>query len=147
MMMSNKEKLIPFWGVCDLFFVVLYVAQNIFKGKIPLYSDAIASFNFSNSFGSLMPFMLTVLRMLLFISIIYSGLLLYRRNPAGAIIVYLQTPIRFITITPSLFFLLWPLRYIPKSIAIVIAVVMIIFTEAIKIWSIMGWRKSNLNAA
>jgi hypothetical protein len=144
-MKTNNNKII-FWALCDLSFIALYVVQSTIKGRFPIISDIGSGFKSAEGFGVQNIKYIVVLGSLLFVSILVSGLLLLMKNKIGAILVYIQTPIRIISVTPSLYFIFWPLKYIPQMSGVVIAIILFVITEGIKLINTISWHKTIINA-
>jgi hypothetical protein len=82
---------------------------------------------------------------------LFSSFYLLKRNKIGAILSYIQTPFRLLAIIPpSIFFIVWPLKYIfdnPETIAAIItAVTLMLLSEIFKLTSVIIWHK-NLKTA
>jgi hypothetical protein len=124
-----------------LLIIAWWVSRTLIRGDIPLYFEIKTALNTSSSFGNHWPLYATIMVLALYASIIYSGILLTRLNQKAAIVVYIQTPFRFIAATPSLFFAPWPISYfLTDNKQILIAGYLIIFiSEAAKLVSIIPW--------
>ena len=66
------------------------------------------------AFSVLFPIIvLTSISLFLYLSLLFSGYLLIKRNKFGAVLSYFQCPFRLLTFIPiSLFFLTWPVKYV-----------------------------------
>jgi len=142
--MANLPKVIRWWGGIDLAFVVYYVGRTVNRAQIPIYSEIKQALQTSSSFGNSFPMIMTILGLALYISVIFSGVLLFQLKRTGAIIVYLQTPFRLALLMPSLFFISWPLFYLfgKTSLAVVAGIVLVLTSESIKLFSVISWHKS-----
>ena len=146
-MINKTETIVKFWGICDLSFIVIYVATSIIGGRLPVYSDIVAIFTNAESYGSDYIKIFSIVSVILYVSIAYSGWLLWKRDKLGGLIAYIQTPIRIATITPSLYFIFWPLKYISHIIvSVIIMWILLLLTEGIKVYNITQWRKHIVNA-
>ncbi len=115
-------------------------------GQIPFYADITASVNTARSFDHPLPIVITIISLLLNLTLIYSGYLLYCQKPIAAKVANIQTPFRLITlIPPSVFFIIWPLKYIfdnPRAIsAIITYIILILLSESLKTYSVFVWRR------
>ena len=130
-------------------FVVWYLGMNISKGQIPLVHDISSGINTFNSFGFSNLAFLAYFSVLLYLSPILSGTLLLTKKKAGIIISYIQVPFRLLQlIPPSIFFILWPLNSsMNKTIIIVLGILLTIFSEIIKILSLIYWNNKAHNQA
>ena len=105
----------------------------------------------STSFGIPSLSIITFFSLVLYLSLILSGIYLIKHRKAGAILSYIQTPFRLLgLVPPSIFFIIWPLKYIfenPKAIsAIITFVVLMLLSEFLKLTSVIMWRKNTLTA-
>lgn len=144
--MMNIKRIIGIWGILDFCSIGWYLLWRILHGQMPFYADITASVDTARSFEHPSPIIITIISLLLNLTLIYSGCLLYYQKPIAAIVVYIQTPFRLITlIPPSVFFITWPLKYIfnnPKAIsAIITFVTLILLSESLKTYSIFVWRR------
>jgi hypothetical protein len=145
--MSDLKRIITFWGVFDLCSIGWFLGWRLLDGHIPIYYDISRSIKSITSFG-IPPFsIITLFSLALYLSLIVSGIYLIKHNEIGAILSYIQTPFRLLTlIPPSIFFILWPLQYIfenPKAIsAIITLVVLMLLSEFLKLTSVVMWRKT-----
>jgi hypothetical protein len=149
--MTKFSKIISFWGLCDLGYISWYLIWNIFQKQIPFYSDFIKSTEAASSLGYQLPIWLAVVTFILYLSMLFSSFYLLKRNKIGAILSYIQTPFRLLAIIPpSIFFIVWPLKYIfdnPETIAAIItAVTLMLLSEIFKLTSVIIWHK-NLKTA
>jgi len=147
--LTNKSRIIQFWGLCDLLLIAWWISRTLIQGNIPIFYEIKTALKTSSSFGNHWPLIATMMGLTLYFSIIYSGKLLIQQNPRAAIVTYIQTPFRFIAATPSLFFATWPISYfISDNKQILIAGVIIVsMSEVAKLASIIPWHmniKKNL---
>ena len=112
--------------------------MQLWKGRVPIYSDLHSAWSTATSFGSLAPgFVIASLATVLYISIPLSGTLLYQRNTFGAVLAYIQFPFRLAFVLPSLFFITWivaPLQPLSLSVSLIVV------TELLKLWSLRSWQ-------
>lgn len=121
-----------FWGWMDLLYMVIYAAQNLVHGKIPIYSDIFDAIATSQSFGNNFPLVLTILGDIFYITILISGLLLISRNRWGRYLSYVQIAPRMFFVTPSFF----PLIYVFKWVGVFwITELILVLGEALKVYS------------
>lgn len=149
--MIDLKKVITLWGVCNLFSVGWYLGWRLIHGQVPFYYDIVKSIRTNTLLGDPSFSIITVFASMLYLSLIFSGVFLIRRHRAGAILSYIQTPFRILTlIPPSIFFIIWPLKYIfekPDAIsAIITGVILLLFSETLKLYSVINWRKKRVNA-
>ena len=143
--MKNIEKIIFTWGIFDLSAVALYMGWNIYYGKLPIAHDVQIIIENTTSFA--MPSLMYVafFGILIYISLLVSGFFLIKRKKAGAIISYFQTPFRLMMIIPpSMFFILWPLKYLfeKPQILILIGISLVVLSELCKLITVIKWHKS-----
>ena len=144
--MMNIKRIILIWGILDFCSIGWYFLVRILHGQLPFYADIIASVNTARSFEHPLPIIIQVISLLLTLTLIYSGYLLYYQKPIAAIVAYIQIPFRFIAlIPPSVFFITWPLKYIfdnPKATSAIITLVsLILLSESLKTYSVFVWRR------
>jgi len=144
--MSDLKKIITFWGVFDLCSFGWYLGWKLFHGQIPIYYDIAKSIKSTTSFGIPSLSTITFFSLILYLSLILSGVYLIKHHKAGAILSYIQTPFRLLgLVPPSIFFIIWPLKYIfenPKAIfAIITFVVLMLLSESLKLSSVIIWRR------
>ena len=145
--MLTLKKIIPLWGICDVCSVGWYVGWRIFHGQIPFYHDVIKSIETNKIvWGATSVPAETVIALLLYVSLAFSGVFLIKLQKVGAILSYIQTPFRFLTfIPPSIFIITWLLRYFfdnPGTIwAIGTLLFLVLLTESLKLWTIIRWRR------
>jgi len=145
--MLRLKQITVLWGICDICSIGWYLGWRIFHTQIPFYYDVMNSIETNKSFsGSSSVPPETIVSLLLYVSLAFSGVYLIKLNKVGAILSYLQTPFRlFIFIPPSIFFISWPLKYLfgdPGTIwAIGTSLFLILFSEGLKLWSIIRWHR------
>jgi hypothetical protein len=139
--MTNLQKVIRCWGIIDLVFVVYYLGRSVTKAQVPIYNEIKQAFQTTSSFGNYFRMIITLLGLALYVSVIFSGLLLFQLKKPGAIIVYIQTPLRLALLMPSLFFILWPLSYLfgKTSLAIGTGIILVLASESLKLMSVISW--------
>lgn len=146
-----KDKSIIFvWGCFDLCSIGWYLTSSLLHGQLPLYHDIVKSVKTSASFGVPSLVILTVFSLLLYVSLAFSGVYLIQQKRRGAILSYIQTPFRVLAIMPpSIFFAVWPFKYIfsnPRAISsVVVYFGIILISEALKTFSIVMWQRRCLS--
>ncbi|MBM9616886.1 hypothetical protein JWJ90_21725 [Desulfobulbus rhabdoformis] len=111
--MTHQDKIIRFWGILDLAAIGWYVGFNLVKGEIPFYSDIVTAKSTSISFGAPMPMIIASISLFLYLTLLFSGIFLFKGVKYGALLSYFQCPFRLLALMPiSLFFLTWPVKYI-----------------------------------
>jgi hypothetical protein len=138
-MKSSLNDIVRCWGILDLCCFVWYIGWRSFHGDVPFIHDIVRSIETARSFEHSSPIYLTLMSVLLYLSLAASGLLLFRRKISGVIIVYLQTPFRFVLIMPSLFFILWPLHYLHERPSMMLGIALILASEVLKVSTIIRW--------
>jgi hypothetical protein len=140
------KRIVLIWGILDFCSIGWYFLVRILKRQIPFYSDIIVSIKTARAFEHPLPIIIQVISLLLTLTLIYSGYLLYYQKPIAAKVAYIQTPFRLIAlIPPSVFFITWPLKYIfdnPRTLSAIITVVtLLLLSESLKIYSVRAWRR------
>ena len=142
----NLKKITIFWGILDFCSLGWFFLWRIFHGQVPFYSDITTSIDTARSFGHPLPIIITIISLLLNLTLIYSGYLLYMQKLNASKVTYFQTPFRLITlIPPSVFFITWPLKYLfenPRALsAIMTLAILMLLREGLKICTVFLWRK------
>ena len=138
----KSDKTIRFWGICDILFFAWYLANSFIKGNIPFFHDITQTYQTTKSFGHPLPILLLIPVIVLYISLPFSGKLLYQLNSKGAIISYIQAPFRLLSATPSLFFIHWPISFFfekPPTSALIIGWALILVSEIVKLYTVISW--------
>lgn len=95
--MKILTKVIYFWGICDLIFVLIYISSSISNEEIPLYTEILFFLKLFNSPSTSTSYLgVASLLFFLTISIPVSAYLLLRQHKAAAIMCYFQFPVRVI---------------------------------------------------
>lgn len=130
-----------FWGVMDVLYLSSYVWQSITAGRIPLIDD-IFSFNqlFTEQGGGYWLILIFTLSIITTLSIVLSAVLLLTAWQKVGYLVAAQTPLRLLLVVPSLSFLPWFLKGI-NSGGIGLALVLLLTSEALKVWSVIFSKK------
>ena len=115
---------------------------NIYYGKFPLINDIEKIADTSASFGLPYLSIFSYLAILVYASLILSGVYLVKKKKLGAILSYIQTPFRLLfIIPPSIFFILWPLGYFSDKPQIVLGLVLVLLSEILKVFTVASWQK------
>ena len=131
------------WGIFDLGAVTWYLGWRLFNGQVPFLHDLMQSMATARSVGHSSSIVLTSLAIVLYLSLAVSGVLLYKRHNLGAVLSYLQTPFRLLTfIPPSLFFILWPLKYAFATPPVILGAALVVGSEVLKVSTVVYWHKS-----
>ncbi|MCU6679285.1 hypothetical protein [Leclercia tamurae] len=132
-----------FWGVMDVIYLAAYVWQSIADGRIPLIDD-ILSFNqlYTEQGGGYWLILIFILSMITTLSIAFSAVLLLIAWDKVGYLVAAQTPLRLLLVVPSLSFLPWILKGINPG-GIGLALVLLLTSETLKVWSLIRSKKRN----
>mgnify|MGYP001769330638 CR=1 FL=1 len=140
---AQLRHIVRFWGICDLGSLAWYIGWRVYAFQIPFVYDLTQAVHVMHSFGSPLPVILCSLSSILYLSLIYSGIFLFRYRIPGAIISYVQTPFRLAAVfPPSLFFVLWPLKYLFDTPPFVLGVSLVILSEAVKVTTVVIWHRA-----
>jgi hypothetical protein len=145
------RKLIILWGLCDALGFVVYLIGVLSISQIPIIYE-ITSFadNINSSTVTIQSAILSLLRPVIRFSLVFSSYLLLRNKNMGAIISYVQLPLRLLVGPPSLFIVWFPIiKLYPEliynlnfktgaGIAILLTLVII---EVAKIGTLVLWQK------
>jgi hypothetical protein len=147
----NIEILIVICGLLDLSSLGWYLGSRVLNGVLPFYYDIAMSIRTGLAFGGSMATIspiITTVSMLLYISLAFSGYYLIRLNRIGAVLSYIQTPFRVLALMPpSIFFLLWPVKYIfTPNIHVKEAIIvfsLLLLSEGLKTIIVVLWQKKS----
>lgn len=135
------------WGVLDLLAIAWYVGWNIYYKRFPIFHDVKMIVDNATSFGVPALKYLFIFGILIYLSLIISGVYLIKLNKKGAIISYCQTPFRLLmVIPPSVFFILWPIKYIVDPPQIVAGICLVLLSEIFKMSCVVSWHRKLLKA-
>lgn len=142
-MKLNFRQVCMFWGSMDVLYLANYLWQSIAGGRIPLIDD-IFSFNqlYTEQGGGYWLILIFTLSMITTLSIFFSAVLLLTTGDSVIYLVAAQTPLRLLLVMPSLSFLPWILNGINPG-GIGLALVLLLTSEALKVWSLILSRKRN----
>lgn len=142
-MKMNFRQVCMFWGSMDVLYLANYLWQSIAGGRIPLIDD-IFSFNqlYTEQGGGYWLILIFTLSMITTLSIFFSAVLLLTTGDRVIYLVAAQTPLRLLLVMPSLSFLPWILNGINPG-GIGLALVLLLTSEALKVWSLILSRKRN----
>jgi len=151
-MKTNRGKIIVIWGLLDIAALAWFLSWRIMHGQIPFYSDIQNALSSDESFGAPFFIILTIISLSFYLSLSLSGMFFLRRKKIGAILSYIQTPFRLVTlIPPSIFFILWPVKYIfddPRATTtLIVAALLMLCSEAIKLSTVIPWHKNTAVAS
>lgn len=137
----KRNRVLYFWAMFDLFYIVRFGWLNISQGRIPLVDD-ILSFSDIYPQQGVYSLILFSFSLLLNISIIFSAVMLLKKWKYANWIVYVQTPFRLFFMIPSISILPW----VFKSMSIkagVIFLAAVFISEIIKIETFYLTRKES----
>jgi hypothetical protein len=131
------------WGVLDLLAIAWYMGWTIYHGRLPIANEVKSIFENTTLFGLPHLMYAVFFGMLIYFSLLASGFCLIKRKKAGAIISYFQTPFRLLmVIPPSIFFILWPLKYLFEKPPIIIGLILTVLSEFCKLLTVIKWHRS-----
>jgi hypothetical protein len=144
--MLKLKAIVTIWGLCDICSIGWFIGWRIVHAQIPFYYDINKSIQTNTLVGAPSLVLVAIFSQILHVSLIFSGVYLIKRRKAGAILSYIQTPFRFfLLIPPSIFFITWPLKYFFPNPGTITAfgtlAFLLLFSETLKLWSIIRWRK------
>jgi len=142
----DLRKLIAVWGLFDIITIGWSTGVDIYYGEIPFLYGIRKYWETNTSiFGSHPPLDVLVIPYVwavCYLSLIVSGIFFLKRHRFAAILSYIQTPFRLISfIPPSIFFILWPLKYIFAKPSVFLGIGLVILSEALKLYSVVRWRR------
>jgi hypothetical protein len=140
--MNRKlEILIKTWGVLDLMSIMWYMGFSISRNHMPfVYDIKHQLLSAAPEIGMGKAVVLSLAAFAAYASLFVSGLLLYKLKKAGAVIAFIQCPLRLVTIIPpSVFFLLYPLGFFFTSPNAVVGFSLTLLVELLKITSLIFW--------
>jgi len=141
-MKLNFRQVCMFWGSMDVLYLANYLWQSIARGRIPFVDDIV---NFSELYpeqgGGYWLIILFTLSLITTLSIVFSAVFLLIGWGKVYYLVAAQTPLRLLLVIPSLSFLPWFLIGIHPGV--VIALCLLLMSEALKLWSLYFSKKRN----
>jgi len=146
---ARRSAIIPlFWGLCDLGSLAWYIGLRIRQGQPPFYYDLQQTAMIMRGTGDPLPVISCVLSTLLYVSLAFSGVLLFRARISGAILSYIQTPFRLlILIPPSLFFIHWPWKYLLDTPSFAFGFFLLLASEIFKVATVIIWHRREKRTA
>ena len=118
----------------DLLAILWYVIWNISQKQVPLFYDLEKIAQNARMFGFPELKYVFYFTAIIYLSPIISGVLLLLEKKAGLTISYIQTPFRLILIiSPSIFFILWPLKTFFEIPPVWLGISLVICSEIIKV--------------
>ena len=140
--MKRLNQIILIWGILDFAAIAWYMGWNLYHKKFPLINDIEKIVDTSASFGLPYLSIFSYIVILIYASLILSGVYLVKHNKIGAIVCYIQTPFRLVfIIPPSIFFITWPLGYFFDKPHIVLGIILVLISEIIKLFTVAFWHK------
>ncbi len=143
---TDLKKVIIVWGLFDIITIGLSAGFDIYHGGLPFLYEIKKYWETNTSiYGSHLPVDALVIPYVwtaCYLSLIVSGIFFLKRHRFAAILSYIQTPFRLISfIPPSIFFILWPLKYIFAKPSIFLGIGLIVLSEVLKLYSVVRWRR------
>jgi len=138
----KSDKMVRFWGICDILYFAWYLTNSFIKGNLPFFHDIAQMLKSTKSFENPLPLIIGMPAIALYLSLPFSGKLLYQLNKKGAIVSYIQTPFRFLVVSPSLFFIYWPISFLydePATSALIFGGALVLISETFKLFTIISW--------
>lgn len=137
----KRNRVLYFWAMFDLFYIVRFGWLNISQGRIPLVDD-ILSFSDIYPQQGVYSLMLFSFSLLLSVSILFSAVMFLKKWKYANWIVYFQTPFRLFFMISSISILPW----VFKSMSIKAGVIFfsaVFISEIIKIGTFYLTRKES----
>ncbi len=144
--MVTLKRIVALWGICDICSIGWFIGWRVVHAQIPFYYDINKSIETNTAVGAPSLVLISIFSLILYVSLIFSGVYLIKLQKVGAILSYIQTPFRFLTfIPPSIFFITWPLKYFFSNHGTISAIgtllVLFLLSEGLKLWSIIRWQR------
>jgi len=146
------RKLIILWGLCDALGFLVYLIGVLSIKQIPIIYE-ITSFvdNINSSTATIQVAILSLLMPVTRFSLVFSSYFLLRNKNMGAIISYVQLPLRVLVGPPSLFIVWFPIiKLYPelitnlsfKNAAGIVLLLTLAIIEVAKIGMLVLWQKN-----
>ena len=135
----TRKHVFWFWGAMDALYLIRYAVASAIQARIPYLSDVESALWVLRDHSVVQLYMFGF-AMLLQVSIVISCLLFFLGCKQVRWVTYLQTPLRLAFIVPSVSPLLVGAQLVPNYNLVLMAVLVII-SEAIKVWSVWRWCK------
>lgn len=136
----TRKQVFWFWGAMDAIFLARYAVTSALGGRVPYLSDVESALWLLRE-HSVVQLYLFGFAMLLQVSIVISCLLFFFGRETVKWVVYVQTPMRLAFIVPSVSLLLVGAQFVPSYNPVLLAVLVVI-SEALKVWSVWRWSKT-----
>lgn len=135
--MISKKVVFIFWGWLDVVYILLYSMSSFLKGNIPFYSDIVSAINVFNSHGGVESIVLFFINFMLHVSIFSTAILFFAGDSRIKVFCYIQTPVRFLLLVPSIPFLM----VFPGLFSGIFSVFMfVLISEVIKLYTLNKFR-------
>ena len=146
MKLSRLDKIIIFWGLCDISQFAGYLIKTIAHRQIPIISGLLNLFRGTPSLGTSIT---QILGLAMFISVAFSGYFLVTRKKIAAVISYVQAPFRILFGVSSLGIVyVAMLHFFPtftsKPAQLIFGIMLLLVIEIVKIITIILWHKKNI---
>jgi hypothetical protein len=133
-LLDNSRLVLWAWGAFDVLYVVIYVVSSAHGGKLPYYTDLVATINNLVHHAGILTGIMIVVSWLLQISILFSAILLLLAISKAKSLCYLQTPFRILFMVPSIPMITYFLGGIYGT---AIFLILLLVSEFLKVYSLM----------
>jgi len=132
----TKINWLKIWALFDIASVINYILISYFHDRVPFYNDFLISLQTSESYENYLPAILVFLGLLLYASLPFSAWLLFKGRKLGIWFVYLQTPLRIISVVPSVFFIGWLRKVNDSELMPILIMALFLSTEIYKLYTV-----------
>ena len=95
------------WGTLDLLHFFWVTGASVAALELPLITPLLTSYDIAASYGNNIPIYAAWATLLLYVSLLLSGVFLLSGKKIGLFISFAQFPLRLIFVVPSIFFIPW----------------------------------------
>jgi len=126
------------WALFDFLHIAIYSINSYRLGNVPYITDIISTIENIHSHGGAVTGGVFILSWILQLSIIVSLAMLLMMRGKVKILCYFQTPFRLLFLVPSVSIIV-PFLSLFEEISTIIVITTIIFSEALKVYSLRKW--------
>jgi len=126
------------WALFDFLHIAFYSVYSYRLGKIPYVTDLMSTAKIVVSHGGIVAGGMAILSTLLQLSFFASFVMFFLMKRKVKTLCYFQTPLRLLFFVPSVSIII-PFLSLFGEINTIVVITMIIFSEALKVYSLRKW--------
>lgn len=137
---SFKRYVYFFWGFFDALYICFYTYKSIEGSRVPFFSDASDMVSLATNYGYPAA-IYSLLSFSLYLSIIFSALLLILNAKKARTLCYIQVPFRIFFIVPSFSIIILGISFF-DSYNIIAIYFLVFLSEFLKVFSLLKSKAS-----